>query len=396
MTEGFRWKGGGFQVEKKDTAEQNGHGGRVFEMAKLLGTDYRELLDFSANLNPFGCPPNVREAMREGLSRASYYPDPSQRALRCAIAKKEQVPESWVYAGAGAADVIFRLCYGLRPARGLVCAPSFLEYERALAAAGAEVLHAEAKEQAEMGPKAICDVGQMADCEYRLGISVPPASMQSGDVAFLCNPNNPTGLFVEPEWGLAFLDACKVRGVTVIMDECFLDFTGQEEQRSWKPLLSRYPNLVLLKSFTKMFAMPGIRLGYLLTASESIIRRASQAGQAWSLTCAAESAGIAAAEEHDAWAARTVQEIRPLREALKSGLEALGFSVKNGQANFLCFHAPGYPDLEEQLLQKHILLRSCSNYEGLGPEDYRTAVRTEAENARLLRALEEITGKEHR
>ena len=201
---------------------------------------------------------------------------------------------------------------------------------------------------------------------------------------------------MEPEWGLIFLEACKSWGVTVIMDECFLDFTGQEEQRSWKPLLSRYPNLVLLKSFTKMFAMPGIRLGYLLTANESIIRRAARAGQAWSLTCAAESAGIAAAEEHDTWAAQTAQKIRPLREALKSGLEALGFSVKNGQANFLYFHAPGYPDLEERLLQKHILLRSCSNYEGLGPEDYRTAVRTEAENARLLRALEEITGKEHR
>ena len=111
-------------------AGHNGHGGRVFEAAQLLGTDYRELLDFSANLNPFGCPSSVQAAMQEGLSRAAFYPDPSQRALRAAIAEAEQVSPAWVMAGAGAADVIFRLCYGLRPARGLVCAPSFLEKDR--------------------------------------------------------------------------------------------------------------------------------------------------------------------------------------------------------------------------------------------------------------------------
>ena len=114
------------------------------------------------------------------------------------------------------------------------------------------------------------------------------------------------------------------------------------------------------------------------------------------MSCVAESAGIAAAKAHDDWAAQTSRAIRPLREKLKTGLEALGFSVKNGQANFLCFHAPGYPDLEQRLLQNQILLRSCGNYEGLGPEDYRTAVRTDTENARLLQALKEITGEEHR
>ena len=398
-------------------AGHNGHGGRVFEAAQLLGTDYRELLDFSANLNPFGCPSSVQAAMQEGLSRAAFYPDPSQRALRAAIAEAEQVSPAWVMAGAGAADVIFRLCYGLRPARGLVCAPSFLEYGRALTAAGAKILYAAAEET----PVKVTDaVGQMAagnqekfsgkrivlddrkssrtdkDCAYRLRKSRLFDELQSGDVAFLCNPNNPTGLFVEPDWGLAFLAKCRERGITVVMDECFLDFTGQEKARSWEPFLNEYPNLVLLKSFTKLFAMPGIRLGYLLTANEALIRRAEQAGQAWGMSCVAESAGIAAAKAHDDWAARTSRAIRPLREELKKGLEALGFSVKNGQANFLCFHAPGYPDLEQRLLQKQILLRSCGNYEGLGPEDYRTAVRTDTENARLLQALKEITGEEHR
>ena len=140
-------------------AGHNGHGGRVFEAAQLLGTDYRELLDFSANLNPFGCPASVQAAMQEGLSRAAFYPDPSQRALRAAIAEAEQVLPAWVMAGAGAADVIFRLCYGLRPARGLVCAPSFLEYGRALTAAGAKILYAAAEET----PVKVTDaVGQMA------------------------------------------------------------------------------------------------------------------------------------------------------------------------------------------------------------------------------------------
>ena len=127
------------------------------------------------------------------------------------------------------------------------------------------------------------------------------------------------------------LKKAEVCGILLVLDECFLDFTGQEKARSWKPYLNEYPNLVLLKSFTKLFAMPGIRLGYLLTANEALICQAEQAGQAWGMSCVAESAGIAAAKAHDDWAAQTSRAIRPLREKLKTGLEALGFSVKTGR-----------------------------------------------------------------
>ena len=106
------------------------HGGAVFREAERLGVSYRDLLDFSANLNPFGCPLSVRKAMEESLLRAAYYPDAGQDALRKAIGQKEQVPMEWVYAGNGAAELIFRLCYAIRPETVLVCAPSFLEYEK--------------------------------------------------------------------------------------------------------------------------------------------------------------------------------------------------------------------------------------------------------------------------
>ena len=244
------------------------HGGDVEGFREKFG---REPLDFSANISPLGLPEGVRQGVIDSLSQATQYPDPLCRKLRRAIGEKEGIDPEYIQCGNGAADLIFRLVLAKRPRRALVTAPTFAEYEQALTAFGCEVdRYLLTKEE---------------------GFALTPRFLEAleekPDMVFLCNPNNPTGLFVEPDWGLAFLAKCRERGITVVMDECFLDFTGQEKARSWKPYLNEYPNLVLLKSFTKLFAMPGIRLGYLLTANEALICQAEQAGQAWGISCVA-------------------------------------------------------------------------------------------------------------
>ena len=349
------------------------HGGAVFREAERLGVSYRDLLDFSANLNPFGCPLSVRKAMEESLLRAAYYPDAGQDALRKAIGQKEQVPMEWVYAGNGAAELIFRLCYAIRPKTVLVCAPSFLEYEKAVRAANGKLL------RFFLQPQQQFDLKEAYLAQLQL--------LKSGDMAFLCNPNNPTGRLIPAELLLKIVKQSERKGVVLVVDECFLDFTENELSASVKQYLGSCRRLVVLKSFTKMYALAGIRIGYLLTADADLIRRLRACGQDWGISCVAQAAGIAACREED-YAARTAAALVPLRKELFHGLKEKGFRVVDGQANYLLFQSRRQ-DLESMIPKQHILIRSCANYPGLDHSWYRTAVRTGSENRRLLDALGE-------
>lgn len=349
------------------------HGGAVFQAARELETDYREILDFSANINPFGCPETVKKAMAESLNEAAYYPDPDQQDLRDAIGKREQVPVDWIYAGNGAAELIFRLCFGIKPETALVCAPTFLEYEKALRASKARIIRSFLSENENFTP------GE----DYIMRLK----QLRQGDMAFICNPNNPTGQLIPGRILLKIAETARNQGVYLVIDECFLDFTKEYPSNSMKGFLGRYENIILLKSFTKMFALPGIRIGYVLTADPCLIERSKAAGQDWGISCVARAAGAAACRE-EAYAAWTAGQLAVLRRELTEGLKKLGFRVIEGEANYVLFQA-GQKNLEEKLMKNRILIRSCANYPGLDRSWYRSAVRSREDNQRLLRALGE-------
>lgn len=350
--------------------ERYTHGGDLLTAQTRCGG---AILDFSANLNPLGMPARVRRAAEEAVAGAGHYPDPYCRVLTAGLARRDGVGRSQVLCGNGAADLIFRLAVALMPRRALVTAPTFSEYEQALAAVGCAVEHY------RLAPER----------DFDLPETFPDGLDQGLDLVFLCNPNNPTGRPIQPALLEKILAVCAERSIRLVVDECFLELTDGGPELGLTDWLERYPNLLLLRAFTKSYAIPGLRLGYCLSADTTLLDRLSRCAQPWSVSAPAQAAGAAALEEPD-WPARARALLQVERRVLAARLAALGLDVVPGAANYLLFRAPGVTDLKERLVERGILIRACANYPGLGPDYYRTAVRTGEENGRLLEALREV------
>ena len=343
------------------------HGGDWMGYRERFG---RDALDFSANVSPLGLPEGVAQAIRDALPLADRYPDPLCRTLRAALSRAEGVPQERILCGNGAADLIFRLVWARKPRRALVTAPTFAEYATALKSVGCMVERFFLREQEDF---AVTD----AFC----------AAIRPGvDMVFLCQPNNPTGQLTALPLMEQILHRCAACGTLLVVDECFLDFLPDHALHTAKGLLGE-GDLVILKAFTKLYGMAGVRLGYALSADTALLEQMQACGQPWGVSSLAQAAGLAALEE-TAYVEKVRALIAEQRPRLTAGLRALGLRVLDGRANYLLFQAP--ETLGEALRQRGAVLRSCANYPGLGPGWYRTAVRTGPENEQLLKLLAEV------
>lgn len=340
---------------------QNPHGGDVY------GAEIR--LDFSSNVNPLGPPPSVVSAMQRACMQVRQYPDPYCRALTRAIAAHENVPEQSVLCGAGAAELIYAYCDALRPGKIAELAPTFSEYSAAAAHFGAELvrfsLHAP-----DFSPD-----------EALLSF----LAQEQPDALFLCSPNNPTGKTFPRALLEAVLRQCKEQNIHVLLDECFLDFT---DEKSARDLLPQFENLLILKAFTKSYALAGARVGYCLTENHALLHKMSEGSQPWNISLPAQAAGVAALREWS-WVTRAREIVREERTFLSQELPGLGFPVCPSETNYLLLRAP--VGLDTALLRRGIAIRNCENYPGLGPGWYRIAVRLHEENEALLEAMRRAT-----
>jgi len=349
------------------------HGGDIWTAeARGAGGGASPLLDFSANISPLGLPAAAAGALRAAVGDSSLcaYPDAFSRALTEKLAEKHGVPQASIVCGNGAADLIFRLCLWRRPGRVLLAAPGFSEYARAAALAGAGV------SWYDLAPPA-----------FRTGEDILAHITEGTDMLFLTNPNNPTGLLTDRALLLRIAERCEATGTLFVVDECFIEFT---DAAPLEDALAAYPHLVLLRAFTKFYAMAGLRLGYILAADAAVCEGVFATGQPWPVSTPAQVAGLAALSDK-AYGERLRALIKKERVKLKSGLERLGFAVWDGAANYLLFQKTGLLDLKERLLGRGILIRSCANFRGLDASYYRACVRLPEENGRLLAALEEVS-----
>lgn len=322
-----------------------GHGGDWFSFQDESG---QLPLDFSANISPLGVPYGVRAAICAAAEHADAYPDPECRELRAALSEHEGVPASQILCGAGAADLIWRAVLALRPRSACVMEPTFSEYRAALCAVGAEITPS-------LGPRT--------------------------EMAFLCNPNNPAGELLSAASVRDYAARCRASGVVLLLDNCFLDFTDHPDPFPLEP------GVLVLKAFTKLYGMAGIRLGYVMSTDEELLDRMAHMGPPWAVSTPAQAAGIAALKETD-YVERVREIIREERPFLERELRSLGFLVVPGSANFLLFRSE--TPLEQPLRERGILIRNCGNIEGLDDKWYRTAVRTHEDNCRLIETLKEV------
>ena len=339
----------------------------------------RILLDFSVNTNPYGMPRSVRKAAVLAVQHGESYPDIACRQLREEICRYERSHFSGaenpqpqqILTGNGASELIMALAHAYAKTHVLLQSPLFSGYERAFRAAGADILYTQ------------------SGCRYALSEHTPNRILDlRPDIAVLCHPGNPTGAMIPEALLWQITQACICTGTLLAVDECFLPFVRDCRERSSARFLQTGCNLVILRAFTKLYAMPGIRLGYAVWSNQETADRIAGHLPEWNISVQAQEAGLAALRE-ESYVAETTLRIRKERERLREALEAAGLVTVPGEANFIFLYSD--TELYEPLLQRGILIRRCCNYHGI-PEQgyYRIAVRKREENDRLLEALTQI------
>lgn len=343
------------------------HGGDVYSARQKMK---QEPLDFSANINPMGMPPGAVRAAADALQQCTQYPDPLCRELRAALAAYEGIPAEQIVCGNGAADLIFRIVAATHPQRALLLEPTFAEYEQALRSMDCSIAYFPLQESE--------------------GFVLPEAFLQQLtpeiNLLFLCNPNNPTGRTVPPALLREIWKRCEEAGILLVVDECFNEFLEHPEQNTLKGVLKTGANSVILKAFTKSFAMPGLRLGYGLCGNGDLAERIFSCGQPWGVSIPAQAAGVAALQEQG-YLERMRRLIQTERRWLSEILARLGLCVFPSEANYILFRTETEISLRERMEQRGVLIRACGNYRGLDDRYYRIAVRGHGENERLIAAL---------
>ncbi|MBQ0059740.1 MAG: aminotransferase class I/II-fold pyridoxal phosphate-dependent enzyme [Lachnospiraceae bacterium] len=340
------------------------HGGEIYGLEDGF-------VDFSVNINPLGFPENVWKEMLEHPELATLYPDQDCAKLRKALGKKLGIAPKNIICGNGASEIFSMIARGLKPEKALVTAPTFSGYEHALRQVGATIAYHRLMEQ---------DQFALTETYIESLTDFKP------NIAFLCQPNNPVGNLIDHDFLEKIMDICEQQETFLVLDICFLGFTHDDERWYYKKL-STHPHLILGSAFTKLYAMPGIRLGYMAMDNfydfDDIVDQQTE----WSVSGIAQWVGQRVLEESD-----YVEEGRKLvdeeRAYLTDQLTRMGFTVFPSEANFIL--VKGDWRVADSLYKKEYLVRKAYNFKGLDNEYFRIAVKTHEENEELVWALQII------
>ncbi|WP_462409700.1 threonine-phosphate decarboxylase CobD [Neobacillus sp. Marseille-QA0830] len=328
-------------------------------------------IDFSANINPQGPPKSIKVSWPGFYEKIGTYPDPYGLQLKEAIAEKEGIPIDSLLVGNGGAELITLVGRMLAGKKVLIVQPAFTEYEAACRAND-------------------CDISyyQLNGPEFEWNQAEFYAKTSGADALFLCNPNNPTGIQFSTSLVVSIIEKCEKQACTVILDEAFYDFL--EDYESFISYINRFSNLIVIRSMTKMFAIPGIRLGY-LAASPAVIAGLGRMQPHWSINSIALEAGVLCLND-EPFISRTKQLIGQERERLFEFFQSFGFQTSDSKVNFYLLRDSYFEDQLELftfLLQKGIVPRHTYNFPGLEGRWLRFAIKGKEENTRLMEVLVE-------
>lgn len=350
------------------------HGGNVFAVARQMGLSPGDTIDFSASINPLGLPASVREAILSSLESLVHYPDTTCQELKQVLAHEHGLPPEHFLVANGSTELIYNLPAMLSGKRALIISPSFSEYVHSLEQHQWEISHflLSSQDYFALDPERLRHV-------LREGF----------DTLYLCNPANPSGTLYSRRLVEQIYDLCQEAGTFLVLDEAFIDFSPEATAA---PSIATCDNAIVLRSMTKFFAMPGLRLGYAMAAPR-IIEKLARVGGPWSVNTLAQAAGVAALNDGE-YRRRSIDYVDKERHKLAEQLSLFQqLTVHPSRANFLLVKIsgkPSSPELQQLLLQQRILIRDCSDFKGLSDRFFRIAVRTAEENSCLLRSLREI------
>ncbi len=338
------------------------HGGNIY--------DNKIELDFSVNINPEKMPDSLKRAMEQSINYTDTYPDIHCKKLRKKIAEYHGIDNECIVCGNGASELLMAIAHGEKPDRILLMTPCFYGYEYVADAISAKFIFYELKRKNGFA------VGEdFLECIDR-----------KIDMVILTNPNNPTGLCIDKVLLEKIVDRCKKYNITVLLDECFIELSTHFEN-SMINKTEMFDNLIVLRAFTKSFAIPGVRLGYIVCSNKNKIKSIKRQLPEWNVSVVAQNVGIAALEERQ-YLKKSRELIFEEKKYLIKELDSLGFEVINSDANYLMFYCK--TDLYNKLLTRGILIRNCDNYRGIEKGFLRIAVKTHSENQKLINAINEI------
>ncbi len=354
------------------------HGGNVYECASAAGCSPEDILDFSASINPLGPPPGLGELLARTFDRLQHYPDIRNRGLIDALCAFHSLPADCIAAGNGSTELIYWLPRALGVTSALAVMPTFSEYGKAFEIQGVDV------------QKLVC--GPENGFQPRIGELERAVAKSSPEAVLLTNPGSPGGSLLSGEVREWVIDAAR-GGRFVIIDEVFVDFC---EEASLKKRLEQSPNLVIIRSLTKFYGLPGLRIGYLLAGAE-IASKVRHFIPPWSVNTLAQAAGAFCLHQED-YERKTLELIDTERRKMVEELSAItGLRVFPGHANFLLIgldrRLPPAETLRRDLFDsERVLIRTCGFFEGLDDWYFRVAVRLPEQNRKLAGGIRSWVG----
>lgn len=358
----FRYK---VQVINTENMAENS---LINSITESIGGRY---IDFSVNINPLGVPNAVKRQFAKITEISGAYPDPDCRYLSSLLAEKYHINASRILCGNGADDLLYRLVFAVKPKHAVVIEPTYEEYDRVLDLVDCEVCHYTLE----------------AENSFILSEGVLSALDENCDIAFLCNPNNPTGQLADIGVMHRIIEHCRNKHILLVVDECFMEFLPDWEKYSVKEIAAQSGNIIVFDAFTKTYSLAGFRLGFCVSGNAKLLDGMRLYGADFAVSVPAQLAGISALADKE-YMQKTHEVISAEREWLFDKLKRLPLEIYPSTANVLLLKGNG--NLRRKLYENGIKVRDCSRFYGLGDEYCRVAIRTHDDNKKLIKTLEKI------
>jgi threonine-phosphate decarboxylase len=347
------------------------HGGNIVAMARALGCEVKDLIDMSSNLTPLDMAPGLREVLTKGLEEISFLPETESETLRQIFARKFNLQEEEVLVGNGTTEFIFALPHLFAGSRAIIVNPTYSDYRVACSWAKVTAI----------------DFMLPPEQDFHLDLDRLAREFQGGELVFICNPNNPTGSLTPSGDLHEFI--LRHPATSFLVDESYLPFTREKS-------LLHYdlpPNLFVLFSSSKIYGIPGLRLGFLV-ARAAKLQAVTLQRKPWGVNRMAQIAGEYLLEHADPYVEGVRQFIERERFLFVDLLQKINnIRVIPGKANFVLCYLQGEilaAELCEKMLDKRIMIRNCASFDGLDEHYFRLSLKGREANIYCLKALQEI------
>ncbi len=342
------------------------------------GDIYRNIIDidFSVNINPLGACGAIENSLKDFSKFINLYPDYESESLVMKLSRIWNADKKNIVCGNGASELVMATVHSIKPVKALVPIPSFGGYRYALDSEDTQVIYHYLREENDF----LLDESFLDCIKNENGL----------ELVIIANPNNPTGRYIDSMLLREIIIGCEKRKINILLDECFMELSDDRDKTVINNL-SEWDNVFVLRAFTKSFAIPALRLGYIVGSNEKMIESIKKHLPEWNVSLAAQKAGEAALSDVS-YLDEARKKINVERKYLINEFNDLGIKTYPSDTNFILLNTK--IPLYENLLERRILIRKCEDFVGLGKDYYRIAVRNHNDNIVLIENIKEINKKE--